>query len=126
MTRSSSGNTDGDGAHNQTMHCWPATGKSPPRIWPDRDAWEAGWPNAVLAAQSGATLAELMGRLGHSTPPAAMRQDGVDAAGCPGQLVFQHGVGARVGLAHALLDVGQRAHGERQAIGQIGAVAVAQ
>ena len=28
---------------------------------------------AVLAAQSGATLAELMGRLGHSTPAAAMR-----------------------------------------------------
>lgn len=28
---------------------------------------------AVLAAQSGATLAELMGRLGHSTPGAAMR-----------------------------------------------------
>ena len=28
---------------------------------------------AVLAAQSGATLAELMGRLGHSTPQAALR-----------------------------------------------------
>ena len=28
---------------------------------------------AVLAAQSGATLAELMARLGHSTPAAAMR-----------------------------------------------------
>ena len=28
---------------------------------------------AVLAAQAGATLAELMGRLGHSTPAAAMR-----------------------------------------------------
>src|SRR5665811_83774 len=28
---------------------------------------------AVLAAQTGATLAELMGRLGHSTPAAAMR-----------------------------------------------------
>jgi hypothetical protein len=27
----------------------------------------------VLAAQSGATLAELMGRLGHSTPQAALR-----------------------------------------------------
>jgi hypothetical protein len=27
----------------------------------------------VLAAQAGATLAELMGRLGHSTPGAAMR-----------------------------------------------------
>lgn len=28
---------------------------------------------ATLAAQTGATLAELMGRLGHSTPGAAMR-----------------------------------------------------
>jgi integrase len=28
---------------------------------------------AVLAASTGATLAELMGRLGHSTPQAAMR-----------------------------------------------------
>lgn len=27
----------------------------------------------MLAAQTGATLAELMGRLGHSTPGAAMR-----------------------------------------------------
>jgi hypothetical protein len=27
----------------------------------------------VLAAQTGATLAELMGRLGHTTPGAAMR-----------------------------------------------------
>lgn len=38
---------------------------------------------AVLAAQSGATLAELMGRLGHSTPQAALRYqhvaDGRDA-----------------------------------------------
>lgn len=43
---------------------------------------------AVLAAQSGATLAELMGRLGHSTPQAALRyqhaaegRDGVIAEG---------------------------------------------
>jgi integrase len=39
---------------------------------------------AVLAAQSGATLAELMARLGHSTPAAAMRYqhaaDGRDRA----------------------------------------------
>jgi integrase len=28
---------------------------------------------ATLAAQTGATLAELMGRLGHSTPAAALR-----------------------------------------------------
>ena len=54
------------------------------------------------------------------------RQDGVDAARRPGQLVFQHGVGAGAGLAHAVLDVGQGAHGELQAVGQIGAVAVAQ
>ena len=54
------------------------------------------------------------------------RQDGVDAAGCPGQLVFQHGVGAGAGLAHAVLDVGQGAHGELQAVGQVGAVAIAQ
>ena len=53
-------------------------------------------------------------------------QDGVDAAGRPGKLVLQHGVGAGAGLAHAVLDVGQRAHGELQAVGQIGAVAVAQ
>ena len=45
---------------------------------------------------------------------------------CPGQLVFQHGVGAGAGLALAVLDVGQRAHGELQAVGQVGAVAVAQ
>jgi hypothetical protein len=46
--------------------------------------------------------------------------------GAPGQLVLQDGVGARAGLAHAVLDVGQGAHGELQAAGQIGAVAVAQ
>jgi len=34
---------------------------------------------AVLAAQTGATLAELMGRLGHSTPGAAMRYQHVAA-----------------------------------------------
>ena len=32
----------------------------------------------------------------------------------------------RAGLTHAVLDVGQGAHGELQAVGQIGAVAVAQ
>ena len=46
--------------------------------------------------------------------------------GCPGELVLQHGVGAGAGLAHAVLDVGQRAHGELRAVGQVGAVAVAQ
>lgn len=34
---------------------------------------------AVLAAQTGATLAELMGRLGHPTPGAAMRYQHVAA-----------------------------------------------
>ena len=54
------------------------------------------------------------------------RKDGVDAARRPGQLVLQHGVGAGAGLAHAVLDVTQGAHGERQAVGQVGAVAEAQ
>ena len=53
-------------------------------------------------------------------------QDGVDAARRPGQFVLQHGVGARAGLTHSVLDVGQRAHGELQAAREIGAVAVAQ
>lgn len=61
-------------------------------FYPARDA--AGRPDlrwrdlrhtgAVLAAQSGATLAELMGRLGHTTPAAALRYqhvaEGRDAA----------------------------------------------
>ena len=34
--------------------------------------------------------------------------------------------GARPGFAHAMLDVGERAHGELQAAGQVGAVAIAQ
>lgn len=52
------------------------------RVWyPARES--AGRPDlrwhdlrhtgAVLAAQTGATLAELMGRLGHTTPGAALR-----------------------------------------------------
>jgi hypothetical protein len=53
-------------------------------------------------------------------------EDGVDAAGCPAELVFQHGVGARAGLAYAVLNVGERAHSELQAAGEVGAVAVAQ
>ena len=53
-------------------------------------------------------------------------ENGVDAAGCPAELVFQHGVGARAGLAHPVFDVGQGAHGELQAVGQVGAIAVAQ
>lgn len=40
---------------------------------------------AVLAAQTGATIAELMGRLGHSTPAAAMRYQHV-AAGRDAQI----------------------------------------
>jgi hypothetical protein len=48
----------------------------------DESYWEQLWaeqhgeldpPRAVLAALTGATLAELMSRLGHSTPAAAMR-----------------------------------------------------
>ena len=42
-------------------------------------------------------------------------QDGVDAARCPGQLVFQHGVAAGASLADAALDVGQ-------GVGQVDAV----
>jgi integrase len=34
---------------------------------------------SVLAAKSGATIAELMGRLGHSTPQAALRYQHVAA-----------------------------------------------
>ena len=46
--------------------------------------------------------------------------------GAQAELVFQHGVGAGAGLSHAVFDVGQGAHGELQAVGEIGAVAVAQ
>src|SRR6516165_1814594 len=53
-------------------------------------------------------------------------QYGVDASGRPRELVFQHGVGAGAGLAHTVFDVGQGAHGELEAVGQVGAVAVAQ
>jgi integrase len=38
---------------------------------------------AVLAAQTGATLAELMGRLGHSTPSSALRYQHAAEAGMP-------------------------------------------
>ena len=60
---------------------WRPTSLARVRWYPAREA--AGRPDlrfhdlrhtgAVLAAQTGATLAELMGRLGHSTPGAAMR-----------------------------------------------------
>lgn len=40
---------------------------------PDLRLHDLRHTGAVLAAQTGATLAELMGRLGHSTPAAAMR-----------------------------------------------------
>lgn len=40
---------------------------------PDLRLHDLRHTGAVLAAQTGATLAELMGRLGHSTPDAAMR-----------------------------------------------------
>ena len=48
------------------------------------DPWAALAPGFALVPQTGATLAELMGRLGHSTPQAALRYqhaaDGRDAA----------------------------------------------
>lgn len=66
-------------AANEDRHMAPATLYKV--YYPAREA--AGRPDlrwhdlrhtgAVLAAQTGATLAELMGRLGHSTPGAAMR-----------------------------------------------------
>ncbi len=40
---------------------------------PDLRVHDLRHTGAVLAAQSGATLAELMARIGHSTPQAAMR-----------------------------------------------------
>jgi integrase len=40
---------------------------------PDLRLHDLRHTGAVLAAQTGATLAELMARLGHSTPGAAMR-----------------------------------------------------
>jgi integrase len=40
---------------------------------PDLHFHDLRHTGAVLAAQTGATLAELMARLGHSTPGAAMR-----------------------------------------------------
>jgi integrase len=40
---------------------------------PDLRLHDCRHTGAVLAAQTGATLAELMARLGHSTPQAAMR-----------------------------------------------------
>ncbi len=66
-------------AHNPNGHMRPATLYKV--YYPAREA--AGRPDlrfhdlrhtgAVLAASTGATLAELMGRLGHSTPGAALR-----------------------------------------------------
>ncbi|WP_425564639.1 hypothetical protein [Nostocoides vanveenii] len=40
---------------------------------PDLRVRDLRHTGAVLAAQSGATLAELMGRIGHSTPQMALR-----------------------------------------------------
>ena len=66
-------------AHDPAAHMRPATLYKV--FYPAREA--AGRPDlrfhdlrhtgAVLAASTGATLAELMARLGHSTPGAAMR-----------------------------------------------------
>lgn len=51
---------------------------------PDLSVHDLRHTGAVLAASTGATLAELMARLGHSTPGAALRYqhaaDGRDAA----------------------------------------------
>ena len=49
---------------------YPAREKPPAQDLRWHDLRHTG---AVLAAQTGATLAELMGRLGHTTPGAAMR-----------------------------------------------------
>lgn len=82
LTASISGGRDGllfPAAHDPTQHMAPSSLYG---VWyPARDA--AGRPDlrfhdlrhtgAVLAAQTGATLAELMSRLGHSTAGAAMR-----------------------------------------------------
>ena len=43
-----------------------------------------------------------------------------------GSLVFQHGVGSRAGPANAVFDVGQGAHCEHEAVGQLGTRAIAQ
>lgn len=48
-----------------------ARGRLP--AWPDLRFHDLRHTGAVLAAQAGATLAELMARLGHSTPGAALR-----------------------------------------------------
>ncbi len=53
---------------------------------------------AVLAAQTGATLAELMGRLGHSTPGAAMRYQHA-AADCDAEIAKRLSELAGIGVA---------------------------
>ena len=66
-------------AHDATTHMRPATLYKV--YYPAREAagrtdlrfHDLRHTGAVLAASTGATLAELMGRLGHSTPGAAMR-----------------------------------------------------
>ena len=67
---------------------------------PDSRFHDLRHTGAVLAAQTGATLAELMGRLGHSTPQAALRYQhaaqGRDAD--PGRRVVPHSPG------HALTE----------------------
>ena len=83
-----------------------------------------GWSGAVRIPGTGRWGGPA--QCGHQLVGFPTGQDGVDASWRPGKLVFQHGVGAGAGLAYAVLDVGQRAHGELQAVGQVGAVAVAQ
>jgi integrase len=63
---------DGDHlAHSSFMWHWNQAKVSAGR--PDLTPHALRHTGAVLAAQTGATLAELMARLGHSTPQAAMR-----------------------------------------------------
>jgi integrase len=75
------------GAHGGTLAPSALYGRNPTKDRPGTGFYgaraTAGRPDlrwhdlrhtgAVLAAQTGATLAELMGRLGHSTPAAALR-----------------------------------------------------
>ena len=58
-------------AHGSFFKTWDRARTAAGR--PDLHFHDLRHTGAVLAAQTGATLAELMGRLGHSTPAMAMR-----------------------------------------------------
>lgn len=58
-------------AHGTFFKTWDAARKASGR--PDLRFHDLRHTGAVMAAQTGATLAELMGRLGHSTPAMAIR-----------------------------------------------------